>query len=142
MDNEDTSDRRRYELGMRVGENAIRLATNVAVGRGSPVVEVEDWEWGLALSHQAYEATVGGVRKYMVEYLHFPKFCMTLTDAYKSRKFISKTTLNRDFFQHQKTGLELDRVNGALIKQGLIREARRYPPSGGPAISGWEWVGE
>jgi hypothetical protein len=142
MDNEDTSDRRRYELGMRVCENAIRLATNVAVGRGSHVVEVEDLSWGLALSHQAYDAIVGGVRKYMVEYLHFPKFCLTLIDAYRSRRFISKTKLHQDFFLHQKTGLELDRVNGALIKQGLIRSARRYPPTGGPAISGWEWVGE
>jgi hypothetical protein len=142
MDNEETSDRRRYELGMRVCENAIRLATNIAIGRGSTLVEVEDMQWGLALAHQAYEAIVGGVRKYMIEYLHFPKFCMTLTEAYKSRKFIGKVDLHRDFFQHQKTGMELERANVALIKQGLIEVAKRYPSTGGPAISGWKWIGD
>jgi hypothetical protein len=143
MDKEEASgDRRRHELSMRVCENAVRLATNVAVGRGSPVVELDDMRWGLALAQQAYEAMVGGIRKYMIEYLQFPKFCMTLTGAYKSRGFISKTDLHRDFFRHERTGLELDRVNGALIKQGVIQFAKRYPPTGGHEIVGWEWIGD
>ncbi len=142
MDREETSDRRRYELSMRVCENAVRLATVIAVGRGSTTVEVEDMRWGLALAQQAYEAIVGGVRQYMTEYLHFPKFCLTLTEAYKSRRFISKTNLNLDFNRYQRVGVELDRANTALVKQGLISPARRYPPTGGPVINGWEWVGD
>jgi hypothetical protein len=136
MDQEETSDRRRYELSMRVCENAIRLATIIAVGRGSLTVEIDDMRWGLALAQQAYEAIVGGVRKYMTEYLHFPKFCLMLTEAYKSRGFIAKTQLNVDFCRYQRVGVELDRANTALIKQGLIAEAKRYPPTGGPAIKG------
>jgi len=99
-------------------------------------------QWGLALSQQAYEAIVGGVRKYMTEYFQFPKFCRTLTDAYKSCGFISKRDLHRDFYQHQKIGVELDRANSALIKQNLIQSSHRYPPTGGPKIHGWEWIGD
>jgi hypothetical protein len=39
------SDQQRYTLGMRACENAARLATNVAVGRGSRTVDREDIAW-------------------------------------------------------------------------------------------------
>jgi hypothetical protein len=38
----DRNEGRRHVLGMRVCENARRFVTNVAVGRGSPTVDVED----------------------------------------------------------------------------------------------------
>ena len=142
MDREEASDRRRYELSMRVCENAIRLATIIAVGRGSVTVELDDMRWGLALAQQAYEAIVGGVRKYMIEYLQFPKFCLTLTEAYKSRGWIWDRDLHRDFGHHQRYGMELERAKSALIKQGVIRFAKRYPPTGGQYRNGHEWCGD
>jgi hypothetical protein len=34
------------ELWIRAPEQALRLATIVAVFRGSAVIEIEDWKWG------------------------------------------------------------------------------------------------
>ena len=96
----------------------------------------------MALAQQAYEAIVGGVRKYMIEYLQFPKYCLTLIEAYKSRGWIWDRDLHRDFGSHQRYGIELERAKNSLIKQGLIRFAKRYPATGGQYRNGHEWCGD
>jgi hypothetical protein len=40
-------DKRKFELGMRATENAVRCATNVAAGCFSPTDDVEDIGWAL-----------------------------------------------------------------------------------------------
>src|SRR5262249_5265942 len=60
MDFAESGERRRYELGMRATEHAIRLATDIAVGRGLLAIELEDMKWAIALAEESFEAAVGG----------------------------------------------------------------------------------
>jgi hypothetical protein len=127
---------------LRACENASRWATNIAVGRFSPTVDIEDISHCIKISKRSFEAMVGGIDRYMQEYFDFPKFCDTVAAAFKSRKFISKRDLNREFFRRMRQGFELDRVIAQLIKQSLIQWAERAPPTGGHIAEGWEWIGD
>src|SRR5262249_17810158 len=126
-------DRQRAELAKRACENAVRLATNVAVGRGSPTVDLEDSDWGMAGAERSFAPASGGIARYMQEYLEFPKFCDRVAEAFAHRGFISKRDLNREFFRKMRMGFELERVVEQLIKQGRIRKATRIPESCGHA---------
>ena len=65
------TDPRRDELSRRGAENAVRLATIVAVGRGANSVDRADIEWAIKLAERSIEAAAGGIERYMREYLDF-----------------------------------------------------------------------
>jgi len=132
---------REHILSMRACENASRWATDIAVGRFSPTVDVEDISHCIKISRLSFNAMVGGIDRYMQEYFDFPKFCDNVAAAFKQRKFISKRDLNREFFRRMRMGFELDRVVAQLIKQSLIQWAERAP-TGGHTAEGWEWIGD
>src|SRR5262249_10269349 len=75
MDAFEGVDKMKYELGMRVCEGGVRLATNVAMGRGSLMVEKEDIGWALKLGELSFEAACMNYPKYMKTYYEFPTFC-------------------------------------------------------------------
>jgi hypothetical protein len=141
MDENEQNNRQRYDLGMRICENSARFATDIAVGRGSPTVDLEDISHAIAVCKLSYEAMVGGITSYMREYFEFPDFCNKVADAFCQRGFISKRDLNRLFFRNMRMGFELDRVVDQLKKQGLIEVAHRTPSTGGPVAEGWRWIG-
>ena len=142
MDKLEQGDPQRYELGMRVCENSARFATDIAVGRFSPTVDVEDISHAIAICKLSFEAMVGGLASYMREYFEFPEFCNKVGDAFRQHGFISKRDLNRMFFRNMRMGFELDNVVNQLKKQGLIERAHRTPPTGGPIAEGWRWIGD
>jgi hypothetical protein len=55
--------RQRFELSMRACENAVRWATIIAVGRGSPTVDLDDITHAIEISKRSFEAVVGGVER-------------------------------------------------------------------------------
>ena len=126
---------------MRVCENASRFATDVAVGRGSPTVDVEDISHAHEICKRSYEAMVGGIETYTREYFDFPRFCERVGAAFEVRAFISKRDLNRDFFRNMRMGFELDRVVDQLVKQDLIEWCEQAPRGGGNPAKGWKWIG-
>lgn len=150
MDEFETSDRQKYELGMRVCENSVRLATNMAVGRGSATVDREDITWAIAWAERSFNAAVGGVRKYMRQYFEFPQFCdrvfefirtshETVSRAGATLPFRSTYILKREFRGSQKLGgFQLDNVIDQLVGERRIfacgRPAARGPSSPGYAI--------
>jgi hypothetical protein len=93
----DKREGREHILSMRACENAARWATDIAVGRGSPTVDLEDISHCIKISTLSFNAMVGGVDQYMQEYFEFPKFCDKVLEAFRRDKFISKRDLNRDF---------------------------------------------
>jgi hypothetical protein len=133
---------REQVLSMRACENAARFATDIAVGRFSPTVDLEDISHCIKISKLSFEAMVGGIDRYMQEYFDFPKFCDQVAAAFKLRRFISKRDLNREFFRRMRMGFELDRVVAQLIKQSLIEFAQQAPPTGGHTAEGWKWIGD
>jgi hypothetical protein len=142
MDKNEQGDAQRYELGMRVTEHSSRFATDIAVGRFSPTVDLEDISHAIAVCKLSYEAMVGGIASYMREYFDFPDFCNKVAEAFRQRGFISKRDLNRMFFRNMRMGFELDNVVSQLKKQGLIEPAQRTPTTGGPVSEGWRWIGD
>jgi len=133
---------KRHVLGMRVGENASRFATDVAVGRGSPTVDIKDISHAIEICKLSFNAMVGGIDAYMREYYDFPKFCQQVAEAFRERKFISKRDLNRKFFRNMRQGYELDRVVDQLKTQGLIEWSEQSPPTGGTTAVGWKLIEE
>ena len=128
------SDRQRFELSMRACENAVRWATIVAVGRGSPTVDLEDISHAIAISKLSFEAAVGGVQQYMREYLEFPKYCDRVLEALRTEGFISDYQIYRRFGGNQRHGFELDRVLAQLKKQSHARHVTRHHRGGGKVL--------
>ena len=142
MDDFEHRDRKRYELGMRACENAVRLATIVAAGRGSPTIDREDILWAIAVSERSFEATCGGVERYMREYFEFPKFCDTVGEAIRLSGWISERDLYRRFGRNMRWGNELVRALAHLEKAERITESPHAPRSGGPTSKGYKWIGD
>jgi Protein of unknown function (DUF3987) len=143
MDSFEAGGRQRYELGMRVCENAARLATNMAVGRGSPTVDREDIEWAVKLSERSFNAAIGGVERYMHEYLEFPKFCDRILDALRTNGGeLPRREVLRQFGRKQRWGIELERALTQLKKEERISFEERSPRTGGPTSTVIVLVGE
>ena len=137
MDSLEDTNQQRYELGMRACENTARLATIVAVGRGSMTVGQEDIDWAIKLAERSFEAACGGVDKYMREYFEFPKFCQRVLDKLVEHEgWRSKRDLERDFRSNKKYGPELEKVINQLKAEELIKSEARSA-SRGPASPGY-----
>jgi hypothetical protein len=142
MDFNEEGERRRFELGMRAAENAIRLATIVAIGRGARAIFRDDIAWGILLSRESFQAADGGAERYMHEHFEFPRQCERVAKKFKAAGFISEPKFYREFGRNQRWGNELDRVVTQLKREQRIRDAVRTPPNGGHMMKGWEWIGE
>jgi hypothetical protein len=141
IDQWEDKDKRKFELGMRAAENAVRCATNVAAGCFSSTVDVEDIEWALRWSRVSLDAADGGVKKYMRDYFEFPKFCDRVLEWIGSQKggFASDRDLGRAFRRNMKFGSELDKATSQLQKEGMIERCTRASGRG-PAAIGWRIV--
>jgi hypothetical protein len=143
MDAMQEENKGRYELGMRATENACRLATIVAVGRGSPTVDVEDIEWGIALAELALDTLVSDIGKYMTEYVEFPRFCSMVWDevwlktASEPPHWMSVRGLNRRFNRSLKYGTELDRALIQLVKEERLHKVSGRQGARGPLTDGY-----
>lgn len=142
MDFNEDGERRRYELGMRAAENASRLATIVAVGRGVRAVFKEDIGWGIALARESFKAADGGAERYMHEYFEFPKQCNRVAEAFRKAKFLPEPKVYREFGRNQRWGNELPRVLNQLKLERRIRDDWQTPPNGGHKMFGWKWIGD
>jgi hypothetical protein len=121
MDRLEEGDPKHGELAKRVGENAIRLATVMAVGRGSGVVNRQDMEWAKALAKGSFDGAVGGFDKWVHEYYELPRFCeevlakLAMCGGWRSRR-----DLERDFRSNKRFGHELDKVFQQLVAEERI----------------------
>jgi hypothetical protein len=138
MDALEGKDAQRYRLSMRACENAARLATNLAVGRGSRTVDCEDITWAIGLASQSVEAACGGVDKYMSEYFEFPKFCDRVLEWLKSQpnRFAPPHLIARKFGRNQRNAFEIDNVLRQLVKEQRIIDDTRSS-SRGPDARGY-----
>src|SRR6516162_1101336 len=136
-------DRRKFELGMRATENAVRCATIVAAGCFSATVDLQDIEWALKWSRVSFNAADGGFKKYMRDYYEFPKFCEQVVEAIRSQEdgFMSNRDLGRQFRRNMKFGHELEKALKQLEKEDRIRSRYRQK-SRGPAAEGWQIIHE
>jgi hypothetical protein len=76
------------EKWIRAPDNALRLATVSAVYRGSPVVEIEDVEWGVAVAKHSTEQLAWGLNKYQQEELTQAELVDHIRNAFISRAVV------------------------------------------------------
>jgi Protein of unknown function (DUF3987) len=135
-------DENRKDLSQRVCENAIRIATIVAVGRRARAVGKRDIEFGIELAERGFEAVVGGVERYMFERFEFPRMVETVYNkVVAAGGKMSTRDLNRAFRNHQAWGNELSRALDQLEKEERIARCNNVG-SGNRSSPGWEIVGE
>jgi hypothetical protein len=139
IDQWEEKDKRKFELGMRAAENAVRCATNIAGGCGSPTVDLPDIQWALKWARVSFEAVDGGVKKYMRNYYEFPKFCEEVLEFISRDGFASTRDLHSTFRRNMYRGFELGNVLAQLVKEGRIERGERKK-SRGPAASGYRVV--
>jgi Protein of unknown function (DUF3987) len=116
---------RRDQIAKRGAENAVRLATNMASGRGSSTVDLEDIAWAIKFAERSIDAACGGYEKYMQEYLAFPKFCARVLAEITAHGWCSKRNLHRTFRKNERQGFELENAIGKLIKEERIKSVER-----------------
>jgi hypothetical protein len=134
-------DKQRFSLSQRGCENAARLATNVAQGRGSPTVDREDIEWAIKFAERSIKAGIGGVDEFMEEYYAFPKFCTKVIEKLRAcGGWRSKRDLKRDFRNNMKTRFDLGNVIEQLKEEGRVKDEVRAGGGRGPAIEGYALV--
>jgi hypothetical protein len=134
----------RYQLSMRACENAVRLATITAVGRGSQTVDVEDIEWAIALARRSVDAACGGVAQYMRQYFEFPKLRDRVFEWIGSQPngFGAKYKIERAFRGNVRNGFELGHVLAQLVRENRIVVDARATGERGPAAAGYQIVRE
>jgi hypothetical protein len=129
-----------FNLSIRGCENAVRIATIIAVGRGSPVVEREDIERGIALAQVSIETALGGKDKFVKTYLEFPEMCEELATYYEEAAGpVSDRDLDRKFGRNQKWAGVLWNAREQLRREGRIKATNCSPTHASP---GYEWVQE
>lgn len=118
---QEEGDDNRRDLSQRVCENSIRIANNIAIGRGERAVWKPDIQFGIQLMEQSFEAVTGGVERYMFERFEFPRMCeAVLNKIVASGGKISDRDLSRAFRNHQAWGNELYRACKYLEAEGRI----------------------
>jgi hypothetical protein len=138
---QEEGDENRYDLSQRVCENAIRIATIIAVGRGARAVWKPDIQFGIQLMEQSFEAVTGGVERYMFERFEFPRMCEAVFNKIvASGNRMSIRELYRAFRNHQAWGNELDRACKYLEAEGRI-ERREDLGTSNRKSPGWVVVG-
>ena len=144
IDRLEDGDRQRYELSMRACENAVRLATIVAVGRGSPTVDCDDITWAIAIPQQSLDAACGGVAQYMRQHFEFPKFCDRVLEyiATQPDGFASVRDIERKFRGNARNGFDIGNVLDQLLREERIDKANRTGGSRGPSTGGYRVVEE
>lgn len=153
--------KRRYELGRRCAENAIRIASIIAIGCFRDTVCVKDVECAIAWVRKSFATMEGGLDAYMTVYYEFPKYCREIVDGIKEEPkfkrmsvkngktveemlhFMSETDLQRRYGRNQKWGKELIPVLDGLKKQeriAYVENGPRQPGSDrGPLRKGY-WL--
>lgn len=136
----DDPDELRRNLFARVPEMTIRIATIVAFGRGSLVVEETDMKWARALTLKSAETLHEGVLKYTVDPQGFAGLCQKILElAAEDDGWISRRDLKRRCTTLIAKASDLDLAIKHLIEAERIREVTRPPgPKGGRPSVGYE----
>jgi hypothetical protein len=142
------SDPWRHEVSARAPEQALRMATIVAAGRGGKfgerVVEREDMAWAAELAWMCVDAACEGYAKYMEKSLSFPALYQVVLERIGAEAdgWCSTFELKRFFRAYQRKGWELDKALGQLKAERRIegeverpgKHKTRGKPSPGYAV--------
>ena len=136
----DEPDQLRKDLFARTPEMMVRIATIVAFGRGSLVVDETDMLWARDWVLKSSETLHEGVLKYTVDVQDFPGLCKKMLDCGDESGWISKRLFYRKVKNWIAKGGDADAVIKHLIHSEEIEPAERAPTGGksGRPRPGWQ----
>jgi hypothetical protein len=118
-----------FNLAKRGAENAVRIATIIAGGRGSKIIEVPDIERGIAIAKVSVETSLGGKDRFLKTFLRFDQMCDELAATFKARGWISNRDIAREFGRKQQWVGVLERAKQHLIdEERIVSEERGRSP--------------
>ena len=133
------------ELWIRAADMALRLATIVAVYRGSTVVEVEDWQWAQAVVDQSMRWLAAALRKHLVQDLEQVEVVDRLREQFlKLLRKNKEPELTQGVIRKFCEGLvgkdhrRIDQAIDHLVKCGDIAELDQAGKVGQPTRK-WRW---
>jgi hypothetical protein len=128
------------EIWARCAEMALRMATIVAVYRGSDLVEVEDLDWSIALAEHSTTQIEAGVDKHMLETLERADLIDHVRRVWSERKRMTLGQVMKACERKTDDRRKVLDVIQTLIDGGEIAElASEYGP--GRPTSSWLWKG-
>ena len=127
------------ELWIRAPEIALRLATIVAVFRGSATVEVADLEWSIELIRQSTKQLSRGLQKHMLEEYAQADLVAYIREQFRLAGLLTlgqiRKLCERKTDDHRKIGHAIDH----LVMCGDIEEVGSSGP--GRPTRRWKWIG-
>ena len=127
------------ELWIRAPEIALRLATILAVFRGSSTVEVEDLEWSIELIRQSTKQLSRGLQKHMLEEYAQADLVAYIREQFRLAGLLTlgqiRKLCERKTDDHRKIGHAIDH----LVMCGDIEEVGSSGP--GRPTRRWKWIG-
>jgi hypothetical protein len=129
---------------VRAPEVALRLATVVAFYRRSPVVEVEDLEWGIPLARLSCAEIERGLSKHQLEELAQADVCDLIRGLFRNslgnRKHPGVLTHGYIRRTCERKVKDLGQVDKAIAQLLLTEEIVAYDDSGpGRPAQKWKW---
>jgi hypothetical protein len=128
------------EIAIRAPEIALRLATIVAVYRGSGVVEVEDLKWSIALARQSLTQLQRGLNKHMLEEFEQADLADFIRDLFRRHREMKHGEIRKICECKTKDLRQIDWVIQHLITSEEIT-AFEYDGPGRPTQR-WKWIGK
>jgi len=128
------------EIWARCAEMALRMATIVAVYRGSDVVEVEDLDWSIAIAEHSTTQIEAGLHKHMLETLERADLLDHVRRVWSERKRMTLGQVMKACERKTDDRRKILDVIQTLVDAGEIVElASEYGP--GRPTQTWLWQG-
>lgn len=131
------TDRLKKHLSARVADNTVRIASIVAFGRGSLIVEQTDMEWARAWALRSAQTMHENVLKYFEEPKTHSALCEEVLSLVRASPggFISHRDVSRACRKYKSKGGDLDAAVKQLIDEEQIEEMTR--PTAGRSSKGY-----
>jgi len=128
------------ELWIRAPEQALRVATVVAVFDGSPAVSLRHWQWSVALVDQSMQQLQRALRKGMSEDLAQIDLVDLLREEFIHRGSLTEGQINKHCERKTNDFRKIAIAIEHLIKVGDIVELNQIGKVGRPTRK-WQWQG-
>jgi hypothetical protein len=128
------------ELWIRAPEQALRLATVVAVYRRSALVEVEDWQWAEEVVKHSMHQLVQAMHRNLSEDLDQADLVDRVRTEFQKKGQLTQGAIRKLCERKTKDHRKIDQVIDHLVKCGDIVEVNREGKVGFPTRK-WQWQG-
>ena len=126
------------ELWIRAPEQALRLATVVAVYRGSSLVEVEDWQWAEEVVRYSMRQLIQALHKNLCEDLDAADLVDRIRGEFQKEGELTQGAIRKLCERKTKDHRKIDQAIDHLVKCGDIVELDQQGRVGFPTRK-WKW---